>query len=103
MGEVAVSGGLSGLRRGRPRSFAEWHALRRWRKLPDWEMSVPGYLLRLARTEAGLSQRALAECLGVTQQAVSQAERWSSNPTVDLMRRWVEACGRRLELDLGER
>jgi len=61
-------------------------------------MQVPGFLLRLARTEAGLSQRELAERLGVTQQAVSQAELWFSNPTVELMRRWVDACGKRLEL-----
>ncbi len=63
-------------------------------------MAVPGFLLRLARTEEGLSQRALAERLGVTQQAVSQAELWSSNPTVEFMRRWVEACGRSLVIGL---
>jgi transcriptional regulator with XRE-family HTH domain len=40
----------------------------------------------------------LAKRLGITQQAVSQAERWGSNPTVDLMRGWLEACGHRLEL-----
>lgn len=86
------------LRRSRPRSFAEWSALRRWGKLPEWEAGVPGFLLRQARIEAALSQRELAERLGVTQQAVSRAEQWSSNPTVDLMRRWLEACGARLEL-----
>jgi DNA-binding XRE family transcriptional regulator len=105
MGESRpVRGALPGaarrlrLRRGRPRSFAEWNALQRWGRLPEWEIAVPGFLLRLARTEAGLSQRALAERLGVTQQAVSQAELWSSNPTVEFMRRWAEACGRSLEL-----
>ncbi len=86
------------LRRSRPRSFAEWSALRRWGKLPNWETSVPGFLLRQARIEAALSQQELAERLGVTQQAVSRVEQWSSNPTVDLMRRWLEACGARLEL-----
>ncbi len=78
----------------------EWSALRRWGRLPGWERDVPGYLLRLARSEAGLSQQQVAERLGITHQAVSHAERWSSNPTVGLMRRWLEACGRRLELDL---
>ena len=89
---------LPRLVRRRPRSFTEWSALRRWGKLPSWEVDVPGFLLREARHAAGLSQAMLADRLGITQQAVSQAERWSSNPTVDLMRRWLEACGHRLEL-----
>jgi transcriptional regulator with XRE-family HTH domain len=59
---------------------------------------VPGYLLRHARLAAGLTQQTLADRLGITQQAVSRAERWSSNPTVGLMRRWLEICGCRLEL-----
>jgi transcriptional regulator with XRE-family HTH domain len=59
---------------------------------------VPGYLLRLARLEAGMTQQMLADRLGITQQAVSRAERWSSNPTLGLMRHWLEICGRRLEL-----
>ena len=86
------------LTRRRPRAFIEWSTLRRWGKLPPWEVDVPGFLLREARSASGLSQAMLADRLGITQQAVSQAERWSSNPTVDLMRRWLEACGHRLEL-----
>ena len=89
---------LPRLIRRRPRSFIEWSTLRRWGKLPPWEVDVPGFLLREARSTSGLSQAMLADRLGITQQAVSQAERWSSNPTVDLMRRWLEACGHRLEL-----
>ena len=54
---------------------------------------MPGYLLRWARLDAGLTQQQLADRLGITQQAVSRAERWSSNPTVGLMRRWLEICG----------
>jgi hypothetical protein len=42
----------------------------------------------------------LADRLGITQQAVSRAERWASNPTVGLMRRWLTICGWRLELRL---
>ena len=84
--------------RRRPRSFTEWSALRRWGKLPPWEVDVPGFLLREARRSSGLTQRLLAERLGITQQAVSQAEQWSSNPTVGLMRRWFAVCGHRLEL-----
>jgi transcriptional regulator with XRE-family HTH domain len=40
----------------------------------------------------------LAERLGISQQAVSRTEQWRSNPTVDLMRRWLAACDHRLEL-----
>jgi DNA-binding XRE family transcriptional regulator len=86
------------LTRRRPRSFAEWSALRRWGKLPTWEAEIPGYLLREARVDVGLTQRELATKLDITQQAVSRAESWTSNPTVGLMRRWLEACGCRLEL-----
>jgi DNA-binding XRE family transcriptional regulator len=89
------------LQRGRPRSFAEWRALRRWGKLPVWERDVPGYLLRMARCDAGLTQGELAVALGITQQAVSRAERWRSNPTVDMMRRWLVQCGRSLVLGVG--
>ena len=88
------------LTRRRPRAFLEWQKLRDWGKLPDREADVSGYLLRVARESAGLTQAQLAEVLGITQQAVARAERWSSNPTVGLIRRWARACGKRLELQL---
>ena len=88
------------LTRRRPRTFTEWSALRRWGKLPPWEVDMPGFLLRQARKNAGLTQDMLADSLGITQQAVSRAERWVSNPTVSLMRRWLAICGCRLELRL---
>jgi len=91
----------TGLTRRRPRSFAEWSRLRQWGKLPDREADVPGFLLRTAREETGLTQAQLAAKLGVTQQAVAFAERWTSNPTIAFMRRWARACGRRLEIRLG--
>ena len=81
-----------GVKRRKPRDFLEWTTLRRWGKLPDWEESPPGYLLREARGKAGFTQRDLAARLGSTQQAVSQAERSDANPTVAFMRRWAEAC-----------
>ena len=84
-----------GLVRRRPRRFAEWKALRGWGKLPAWELKPVGYLLRLAREEAGLTQDKLARRLGCSQQAVAQAERWEGNPTVEFMRRWADACERR--------
>jgi len=86
------------LTRGRPRSFSEWSALRRWGKLPVWEAEITGFLLREARIQAGLTQKDLADDLDITQQAVSRAERWISNPTIALMRRWLAVCGYRLEL-----
>ena len=61
---------------------------------------MPGYLLRTARESAGLTQTQLAEKLGITQQAVARAERWGSNPTVDLMKRWAKACGKSLVIRL---
>ena len=86
------------LTRRRPRAFLEWKTLRGWGKLPDREAEVPGYLLRIARESAGLTQAQLAEQMGITQQAVARAERWASNPTIAFMRRWARACGRSLEL-----
>ena len=88
------------LTRRRPREFREWQKLRTWGKLPDREAVVPGYLLRSAREAAGLTQAQLAGRLCITQQAVARAERWPSNPTIDLVKRWAAACDRRLEIRL---
>ena len=88
------------LRRTKPRSFIEWKTLRRWEELTDSERSVPGFLLRLAREEAGLTQTQLALKLGVSQQAVAQAERWQSNPTIGFMVSWMRGCGRELEIEI---
>jgi len=86
------------LPRVKPRGFIEWKTLRRWGQLSGSERGVPGYLLRLAREETGLTQAELASKLEVSQQAVAQAERWQSNPTVAFMASWMRACGRELEL-----
>jgi DNA-binding XRE family transcriptional regulator len=90
-------------RRKRPRDYVEWKTLRRWGQLPPWEPLRPGYLLRLAREAAGLSQADLARRLEVTQQAVARAERWSSNPTVALMERWAVACEAELTIGIEPR
>ena len=84
--------------RNRPRRFLEWKTLRSWGKLPDRGACVSGFLLRVARESAGLTQAQLALRLEVTQQAVAQAERWDSNPSVAFIKRWAEACGTRLEI-----
>lgn len=93
----------SGLERRKPRSFLEWKTLRRWSKLPSWEIESVGYLLRLVREESGQTQQMLARRVGCSQQAVAQAERWQSNPTVDFMRRWAASCGANLKVDLKRR
>jgi DNA-binding XRE family transcriptional regulator len=82
--------------RGKPRDYVEWKTLRRWEKLPGPERQVPGYLLRLVREEAGMTQSQLAGKLSVSQQAVGQAERWTSNPTIGFMSSWYAACGKEL-------
>ena len=87
-----------GLTRGRPRAYLEWKTLKRWGRLPERERLVPGFLLRVAREEAGMTQKQLALMLGVSQQAIAQAERWDSNPTISFMRRWAEATGARMKI-----
>lgn len=77
---------------GKPRAFLEWKMLRRWGKLPEREYYVPGYLLRDLREQCGLTQVQLAQRLGTSQQAVSSAERWNSNPTLKLVFAWQRAC-----------
>lgn len=88
------------LKRRRPRAYFEWATLRRWGKLPAWEESPAGYLLREARERAGLSQSDLAEKLGCRQQAVSQAERFDSNPTVSFVASWARALNATLQLEI---
>ena len=92
-----ISPSVSRLTRRRPRDFREWRTLREWGKLPQRKAQQPGYVLRSIRQDAGLTQKQLAERLQITQQAVSQAERWNANPTVGLMFAWGKVCERRLE------
>ncbi len=86
------------LTRTRPRAFEEWKALGRWGRLPAWEQDIPGYLLRTARENSGFTQGVLGTKLEISQQAVAQAERWASNPSVAFMRNWLKACGFDLKL-----
>jgi DNA-binding XRE family transcriptional regulator len=86
--------------RKRPRAYGEWRALARWGQIPPWEPAPAGYLMRAAREGANLTQTALAKKLGCTQQAIAQAERWSSNPTVEFLDRWAAACGKQLKISI---
>ena len=88
------------LSRRKPRAYEEWKTLRRWGRIPPWESDPPGYLLREARETAGLTQGKLAARLGRTQQAIAQAERFSSNPTMEFLREWARALGRNAVLEL---
>lgn len=88
------------LRRRKPRDYVEWSTLRRWGKIPPWEEEPAGYLLRLVRETAGLTQARLARRIGCSQQAVAQAERWASNPTVGFARRWARAVGTEFKLSI---
>lgn len=89
-----------GLKRRRPRSYLEWKTLKAWGKLPEWEDEPAGYLLRLAREGEGLSQQEMARRLGCSQQAVAQAERFGSNPTIAFMRAWGRVLGMRVAVEL---
>ena len=86
--------------RPKPRSYVEWKFLKTWGKLPRWELEPMGYILRLAREKAGLTQAAMAEKLGCSQQAVAQAERWDANPTVRLLRAWEQATDGALRVEI---
>ena len=94
---------LPALDRRRPRAYEEWLALERWDRLPRQERLVPGFMLRRAREETSLSQQELASRLGCSEQAVSQAERWHSNPTVGFMESWARETGCELVLGLTRR
>src|SRR5947207_1934268 len=54
-------------------------------------------LLRLARQQAGLSQRGLARLAGATQPEVARIESGRSQPTFETLLRFIHAAG--LELD----
>lgn len=87
----------------KPRSYEEWSALARWKKLPPWEPLRPGFLLRAAREEAGVTQAELAAKLGVSQQAVAQAERVNSNPSVAFVASWTRSLGTHFTFGVGDR
>lgn len=90
---------VAGLKRHKPRSYLEWKTLRQWDKLGAWEDDPPGYLLRRLREGNGCSQQELARRLGCSQQAVAQAERWESNPTLKFVRQWARTFGHEVTLE----
>jgi transcriptional regulator with XRE-family HTH domain len=53
----------------------------------------PGAIVRAARREAGLTQRALAERVGTTQSAVARWEAGADSPRLDTLAALLRACG----------
>ncbi len=62
-----------------------------------------GALLRQAREQAGITQRELAERLGCTQPAISQAEAGGASLSVATLQRFADALGCDLELAIVSR
>ncbi len=62
--------------------------------------SVAGGLLRLARMDAGISQRELAQRAGVPQSMIAAYERGRREPTLPTLLRLLEAAGFELRLHL---
>ena len=54
-------------------------------------------LLR-ARVDSGLTQQEIADRMGTTQSAVARIEGWSSNPSVNTLRKYADATGTRLRV-----
>jgi transcriptional regulator with XRE-family HTH domain len=62
-----------------------------------------GALLRRAREDAGITQRELAERLGCTQPAISQAEAGGASLSVATLQRFADALGCDLQLAIVSR
>jgi len=60
-------------------------------------MSKAGRLLRQARRRAGLTQRGLAERLGVPQSQIAKIESGAVGPRVETLDRFLRACHETLE------
>ncbi|MBW8319656.1 MAG: helix-turn-helix domain-containing protein [Arenimonas sp.] len=58
--------------------------------------------LVLARTRAKLSQAELARRIGTTQSAIARLEGGGVSPSLSTLRRYAEASGARLEINLVE-
>ena len=53
-----------------------------------------------ARAEAGLTQEALAERMGTTQSAVARLAGGRVSPTVETLRKYAKAVGKRLKVEM---
>jgi transcriptional regulator with XRE-family HTH domain len=62
--------------------------------------SVAGSLILAARLKSGLTQRELADRLGVSQPTVAAYESGRRQPTVPTLMRWLDAAGFDLRMTL---
>ena len=77
-----------------------------WMKDPEYrseyEATQPAFdLMRAligARANSGLTQQEISERMGTTQSAVARLEGWSSNPSVNTLRKYAKATGTRLRI-----
>lgn len=53
-----------------------------------------------ARAAAGLTQEALAERMGTTQSAIARLEGWRVSPSVETLRKYAKAMGKRLRVEM---
>lgn len=74
-------------------------AFRKEYKEADEEYAIIEELIR-ARTKAKLSQSALAQRIGTTQSAIARLEGGGVSPSLSTLRRYAEATGTRLHLEL---
>lgn len=58
--------------------------------------------IKLARTELGLTQKALAEAVGVSRQTMNAIEQGDYNPTIRLCRKICKVLGKSLDDLFGE-
>lgn len=65
----------------------------------DAEYSVLETMLK-ARIEAGLTQAEVAERAGTTQSAIARLEGGAVSPTVDTLRKYAKAVGKRLRVEM---
>ena len=65
----------------------------------DEELAIIEALIR-ARTDAKLSQTELARRIGTTQSAIARLEGGGVSPSLSTLRRYAEATGTRLRLEL---
>ncbi len=54
-----------------------------------------------ARTQAGMSQTDVAKTIGTTQSAIARLEGGKVSPSISTLRRYAEATGAKLEINLG--
>ncbi len=65
----------------------------------DAEYSVIEAMIR-ARAEAGLTQTEVAQRMGSTQSAVARLEGGGISPSVETLRRYAKAVGKRLRVEM---